>query len=217
MSEVALTASQARELTEEIKHHVTVVWNLVVRAYTARAWSALGYSSWDDYCTREFGTARLRLPREERAEVVSSLRESGLSIRAIASATGIDKNTVQSDLNEVYEIHTPEPEVNEDVLAEELIAAHAEPAPVIGVDGKTYTAARSAPKPPPQPEHPRRKPIADSARDIALDLKNITVRLEKLLADDRFARNADQVAAQIRHHLSRAIEVCQQVDSRINN
>jgi hypothetical protein len=68
-------------------------------AYMLRASSALGYTSWDDDCTREFGTTRLRLPREERGEVVASLRESGLSIRAIASATGIDKNTVQTDLS----------------------------------------------------------------------------------------------------------------------
>jgi len=52
---------------------------LVKQAYTERAWDALGYASWDEYCTREFGTSRLRLPREERAEVVASLRESGLS------------------------------------------------------------------------------------------------------------------------------------------
>lgn len=71
----------------------------MLTAYTRRAWSALGYNSWDDYCVREFGAARLRLPREERAEIVSSLRESGLSIRAIASATGAAYDTVRKDVN----------------------------------------------------------------------------------------------------------------------
>ncbi|WP_156664677.1 hypothetical protein [Mycobacterium sp. 852002-51057_SCH5723018] len=54
---------------------------LITQAYMHRAWDALGYSSWDDYCIREFGTTRLRLPREERAEVVTSLRESGLRLK----------------------------------------------------------------------------------------------------------------------------------------
>lgn len=60
--------------------------------------SALGYTSWDDYCTREFGTTRLRLPREERTEVVASLRESGLSLRAIAAATGDHYSTISREL-----------------------------------------------------------------------------------------------------------------------
>lgn len=79
------------------------------------------YQSWDDYCTREFGTTRLRLPREERAEVVASLRESGLSIRAIASATNEPVMTVQNELARVRD-RTPEPDAESDALAEELIA-----------------------------------------------------------------------------------------------
>jgi hypothetical protein len=100
-----MDATDARALTDCIKVGVEAIWELVTQAYTLRAWSSLGYQSWDDYCTREFGATRLRLPREERTEVVASLRESGLSIRAIAAATGVDKNTVQSDLAQVSEIH----------------------------------------------------------------------------------------------------------------
>lgn len=95
---VALLADEARALTDQIKTGVEAVWHLITRAYTERAWSALGYTSWDDYCTREFGTSRLRLPREERAEVVSSLRESGLSIPAISAATGLGYGTVQREV-----------------------------------------------------------------------------------------------------------------------
>ena len=74
----------------------------------------------------EFGTARLRLPREERAEVVASLRESGLSVRAIAAATGDHYSTISRELSGVANA-TREHEVNEDALAEELIAAEAKP------------------------------------------------------------------------------------------
>lgn len=123
---VELSASQARELTDRIKVGVEAIWELVKQAFQSRAWAALGYDSWDDYCTREFGTSRIRLPREERQEVVASMREIGMSTRAIASATGVSQKTISRDTSgESFD----------------------SPAPVTGTDGKTYT-----PKPRPEPE-----------------------------------------------------------------
>jgi len=89
-----LDPAAARTLTDRIKVALEATWQMVIEAYQGRAWVALGYSSWDDYCTREFGTARLRLPREERDETVASLRDAGLSVRAIAAATGLGRGTV---------------------------------------------------------------------------------------------------------------------------
>ena len=126
---VELSASQARELTDRIKVGVEAIWELVKQAFQSRAWAALGYGSWDDYCTREFGTSRIRLPREERQEVVASMREIGMSYRAIGAAVGIDPMTARADVRGVGN-STPE----------------SEPAPVTGTDGKTYT-----PKPRPEP------------------------------------------------------------------
>ena len=74
---------------------------------------------------------RIRLPREERQGVVASMREIGMSTRAIASATGNSRRTIQSDAHEV--------------------AQFAQPAPVTGTDGKTYTPQ---PQPQPEPEEP---------------------------------------------------------------
>ena len=88
MHEVEISASQARELTDRIRVGVEAVWELVKQAYQSRAWAVLGYESWDDYCTREFGTSRIKLPREERQEVVSSMREIGMGTRAIAAPRG---------------------------------------------------------------------------------------------------------------------------------
>lgn len=110
-ADATLDAHAARALTDQIKVAVEGTWQLIERAYVTRAWAVLGYLSWDDYCQREFGTSRLRLPREERQEVVASLRESGLSTRAIAAATGVDRNTVMSDLRQVAEIQPPDPEI----------------------------------------------------------------------------------------------------------
>lgn len=205
-----ISADAARALTDRIKVGVEAVWELICQAYTERAWSALGYRSWDDYCTREFGAARLRLPREERAEVVASLRESGLSIRAIAAATGDSRDTVHKALNSGVRNLTPEPnaEAESDALAEELIAAeppgaptestpgqtgrvtaaldrarssNPAPKPITGIDGKTYT--------PPPPRKPRRTPLTDEFTDLVLKLRLIERRLGKLITDDRIPRN----------------------------
>jgi hypothetical protein len=83
----------ARALTDDIRRDMDVVWGKVVQAYHGRADIALGYTSWDEYCVKEFGTTRLRIPSEERAELVTSLRAAGLSYRALESATGISKST----------------------------------------------------------------------------------------------------------------------------
>lgn len=130
MNEIEISSSQARELTDRIRVGVEAVWELVKQAYQSRAWSVLGYDSWDDYCTREFGTSRIRLPREERQEVVASMREIGMSQRAIASATGASQSSVQRE------------------LASDPNGSVAE---VTGVNGKTYTP-KPRPEPVPEPE-----------------------------------------------------------------
>jgi len=114
-----LTVHDARVLTARIRESVAGVWDLIVEAYTSRAWTSLGYDSWDDYTRTEFDGVRIALPREDRREVIGSLRDAGLSTRAIASAIGVDDKTVRNDL-----------------------AGAENSAPVIGADGKQY-----APKP----------------------------------------------------------------------
>lgn len=60
------------------------------------------------------------------------------------------------------------------------------PQPVIGIDGKTYKR--------PEPKARPRKPLADGFRDASLDLDKIVGRWERLIADDRFPRNRNEVA-----------------------
>ena len=73
------------------------------------------------------------LPREERQEVVASMREIGMSTRAIASATGVSRRTLIRDRQSGGDIGTT-----------------SETAPVTGTDGKTYTP-RPMPRPEPEP------------------------------------------------------------------
>ncbi|MCK8674138.1 hypothetical protein M1M07_23880 [Rhodococcus sp. HM1] len=220
---VEMSATDARRITDQIKAGVEAVWHLIEQAYTTRAWSALGYSSWDDYCTREFGTSRLRLPREERSEVVASLRESGLSIRAIASATGLGDGTVRRSL-EGAPFGAPEPKL------------------ITGTDGKTYTPKprpvdpepmiddepEPEPLPPgfnpgdldalntPAPATPKRKPLTDSFFEAAYDLQKIAERIERLASDDRFEKNSGQIAQKNLGELTRSRDALQRVINQLS-
>lgn len=49
-----LTALDARRLTEEVKEDAQQLWAKLLYLYEGRAHIALGYSSWADYCEREF-------------------------------------------------------------------------------------------------------------------------------------------------------------------
>jgi protein gp37 len=162
------TTEEARALTDRIKVAVEGTWQMIREAYTSRAWAALGYDTWDAYCAAEFGTARLALPREERREVVASLAESGLSVRAIASATATPRETVRRDLastdpfslgngsvaprvvqgmnGKTYTQHAPEPPSDEDLFAGE---------DWIRPQGPNCEQAVT----PPKPERPRPAPV----------------------------------------------------------
>lgn len=242
-----ITADQARDLTDRIKIAVEGTWHLITEAYTSRAYLALGYRNWDDYCTREFGTARLRLPREERSEVVASLRESGLSFRAIAAATGDSHETVRRSLPPVTNVTPeskphPEPVLSQDdcealddtewcdcgeglceCLAGECSCGwvpelpqddHPEPEPepvqrITGTDGKSY------PVPKPAEGKPNRRPLPDAFWRATFDLGKEVTRIEKLSADDRFSRNADQIRQSNLPDLIRARDALQRVIDKL--
>lgn len=214
MTELATaTREQARALTDRIKVAVEGTWLLIQEAYTSRAWAALGYDTWDDYCNAEFGATRLRLPREERQEVVASLRESGLSIRAIASATGINKETVSRDL-QVSGIQTAEVVTGVDGKS---YAASRPPAPsdsemfagadwvmdeaadlveMAGTEAVTPTVTIRQPDAA-EPAKPKRRPLPEAFAEAALDLAKTSERLTRLREDDRFTRNRDQTHHQM--------------------
>jgi transposase-like protein len=99
--ELVLEASDARELTRQIKVALEHSYTLIIAAYRGRAWRSMGYSSWDSYCQGEFGNLALQPPREERQSVVMSMREAGMSISAIRRATGLGQGTVHRSLTEL--------------------------------------------------------------------------------------------------------------------
>lgn len=113
---VALTSDEARSLTDEIRSRFEDVAPLIARAFAGRIWQPMGYPSWHEYVVGEFG-GPLRLGRTERIEAVGDLRQAGLSTRAIGTALGVDHTTVMEDMSG---------------------GGNPPPAPVTGLDGKTY-------------------------------------------------------------------------------
>lgn len=194
MNEIALpTQEQARALTDRIKIAVEGTWQLIREAYTSRTWAVLGYDTWDAYVSEEFGTARLALPREERAETVASLREAGMSIPAIATATRLGVGTVHRSLS------APFPNGKGD-----------QPQAVTGLDGKSYPSTRTSGDDaaeivdaelvdePARPEpKAKRRPLPEAFTDAGRDLTRAAERLSRLTEDDRFARNRETTHHQV--------------------
>ncbi len=197
--EMTLSAEAAQELTAQIRACVEQVWVLIEQAFTARAWVALGYPSWDAYCASEFDRSRLRIPREERAEVVASMREIGMSTRAIAAATGLSVGTAHAVASGVQ---------------------NRTPAPVTGLDKKTYQPKHTAPQPDSTAEDAgagtrRRRPITEAFDTTRYELTKKADSLARLAADDRFDRHAAQLAHRYRGDLIRARDAIQTVLDRL--
>jgi hypothetical protein len=55
-----MTKSCARDLTDRIKSAVSDVADMLHRAHEGRAWAALGYLSWKQYCETEFQMTKQR-------------------------------------------------------------------------------------------------------------------------------------------------------------
>lgn len=225
---VVLDADGARRLTERIRYTALGVRDgmeklhrLVQEAKDGEAHVALGYASWTAYLSDVLGAEPLRLPRDQRQELVGYLSGEGMSTRAIAPIVGVTDRHVRRDLEQVGPNVPPvasspvesRPAVDPDTG--EVAGDYPEPppSPVTGLDGKTYTR----PQPTAAPRAPQRRALTDDARDAGIDLRKAIDRLERLAADDRLTRNRDEVAAHLRYHLDRALTVCQDLSNNIIN
>ncbi|MGO9099047.1 MAG: hypothetical protein ACLP9Y_06250 [Mycobacterium sp.] len=214
-----MDVSAARALTDEIKRDVEATWTKIVTAYLGRAWVPLGYESWDAYTDAEFESVRLRLPREERQDVVCSLRESGLSIRAIASGVGISDQTVQRDLASGVVNHYTSPDETEaetEVVEAEIVEPP-ESETVIGLDGKTHPKSKPAPRPRPS----RLRGFTYDLTPVRKALRQVpeqVARFDQLADDDQFRDWFGEVesrVADVRRAIAKAIEQLQRMDERV--
>ena len=115
--------ADARARIDRIAAHVAASAQDIIDAHANRDWIALGYESWNELCEAEFRGAVIGLPREQRREVVREMTEAGMSTRAIGGALGVSQPTVWRDREAGDSNESPDDS----------------PAPVTGLDGKTYT------------------------------------------------------------------------------
>lgn len=89
---------QIRAVLASVQEQVDQLVRLLEEARGGAAHLALGYRSWTEYAEREFGQVPLRLPKEDRQELVVRLAEMGMSARAIAPVVGAGLGTVGRDM-----------------------------------------------------------------------------------------------------------------------
>lgn len=122
----AVAAARAERIRSGMR--VLAEWrNDVIAAYASRDWAVLGYATWDAYLDGEFGEHRIRLPRDQRREIVAGMAQAGMSSRAIGAAIGADQSTVVRDLGRT-----------------DANASVAEPRTVLSLDGRERPATRPA-------------------------------------------------------------------------
>jgi SAM-dependent methyltransferase len=122
---IVMSEVEARHLVDQINATADRLADLAIEAYARRAWLSLGYASWDAFTAAEIQLPKLG--RDERRELVASLRSAGMSTRAIGSAIGVAPKTVRRD------------------LAGGAFAPPEKPDKVVGADGKTYEPTRPTP------------------------------------------------------------------------
>lgn len=91
-------ADLIRRTGVEIEGRLAEFERLVIEAFEARDWRALGYTSWETYVTSEFTDALPRLSTGARQHLVAALHGARMSQHAIAAATGVNQSTVSRDV-----------------------------------------------------------------------------------------------------------------------
>lgn len=196
---IRLTATSFMEARDKMS-------SLLAEAQREGDHETMGYRSWTEYIAALFSdTPLMRLSRDERKVIVADLAEQGMSSRAIAPVVGASQRTVSNDLSEQSCSDAPRTVKSIDGV-ERTFQPRPAPEPVT-VDHETGEIAQAKPK---------RKPITDTARDIGLDLNALTDRIDRLMSDDRFDRNRDDIAARLRHHIATATATLNALDSKIN-
>lgn len=153
---------------------------------------------------RTLNADRRHLTAEQRKEVVAVLAAETVTVgreevakhseRAIAGALGVSRKTVQDDIAELAtssQLPRPAKTLGQDRKVRSK-KTDAKPAAV-----KAPGAAR--PK-------PNRRPLPTFAKDAGWALRREVEKIERILADDRFTQNKEQVTAHLHGHLTYAVE-----------
>lgn len=246
-----LTRSEAERITEGIRialdrtaRGMADLAERVSEAYQRRADLALGYESWAEYATAEFGEQTQSLAAPIRRELVGYLSAEGMSTRAIAPAVGVSQRQVSTDVRSHFSpTPTPEPAgatiaTNEGVIIAETRHVELDTGETFDLDTGGLTEPEPAPEPAPTPEprkvtgldgktytapkqketpKPRRNPLPEQFFRARYDLTKKVESLVRLSKDDRFAANVEKVARENLSDLNHAIEALQRIVATLQN
>ena len=250
---VAMTEHEARRVTERIraiavtvKDQLEKLQTLLNEARDGEAWRVLGYASWTAYLADVMGEQPLRLPRDERQQIVGYLAGEGMSSRAIAPIVGASPSQVKRDaqvaqMGQVPGVTNvpPEPAPTADYVTDQtdldaapelpdegVGAPHdsgdAEPSedeglPLPSPSSRSVTGLDGKQYARPEPQTPKRTPLTEAFWKATYDLQKVTERLERLQQDDRFDRNKNEVAARNGSYLAQAQERLDALMDALNN
>jgi hypothetical protein len=182
-----LGQTEARERCDRIKKMVALVVEDVIALYEGRGWLALGYQSWAELCRVEFDGVQLAPP--QRREAVTVYREAGLSVRAIAAATGASVGTVHADLSGVQSRTPDVPDLFAGFLADrptptvhqEGVDLPTKKVLISGTDGKSYPRRGTAPA-----TKAKKRPLSDDMREAMTDLEKLSRKFDRIRRDARY-------------------------------
>ena len=155
-----------RLMAQTTRDNFEKVGRLLDDAKRGRLHETLGFKSWTAYVADAVG-GHIQLSGDARGAIVQMLAGEGMSVRAIAAATGVSKSTVDRDLAQVSHIGTPDVDeaASKPAVPQFEMSAEQPDAAITGLDGKTYI------KPKPMPREPRqeadRQPKASSQQGVA--------------------------------------------------
>jgi transposase-like protein len=125
----ALACKDAEKLDERIRgmvrataSNLDALTHLIGKAKAGAIHAELGFGSWTSYLADVLAPLCSTKDREQRREIVAVLHDAGMSVRAIAEATGTPKSTIADDVRQVSDVRTPD----------------TGPETVTGLDGKRY-------------------------------------------------------------------------------
>lgn len=224
-SEAEKLDGRIRRLARQAGDQLVQVGRLLDEARSGRIHEALGLPSWTAYVADAVG-GQLQLSGDARQAMVALMSGEGMSVRAIAAATGVSKSTVDRDLAQVSHDGTvdadstvPQRDSSQDAESE---------APVVegmGLDGKVRRrqprkprakrepapVVEPEPEPAPEPVSMRKIQIPTAFRAEAKMLVLIVDVMGALATDPRWDKAAGRFTDEDRAALDANIETLQAV------
>ena len=168
------------------------------------------WSSWEEMRHAAYGSlTSISAPRAERPELVARFRRAGLTQQQTADTLGIGERTVKRHDEPTYAPREPKvPNGTSDEVVDAEVVDDTE-------DYVTDQADLDAEPAPTKPAAPRRTPLPDSIRNAVIGAETKLTTLRDLTRDDRWSRNAEEVAPRLRNDLRRLSALLEQVTNAL--